>query len=157
LPEDSEGISAPVFPATCQARFPLHIREKLSEEQLVGFDILTRPCPDVSVEERTEVKKVAKNLLEKLKALLVLYWRQKAAARSQVKLAIEDLLDDGLPRSYTPDVFKQKCAAVFEHVYETYGDRGAGLYSAAPDAEFGPPTSSVSGFGLLPGYEDIGR
>ncbi len=107
-----------------------HVREHLSEEELVIFDILTRPAPDMSTEERSEVKKVAKDLLEKLKALLVLNWRQKASARSQVKLAIEDVLDQGLPRIYTPDLYKQKCHVVFEHFYETYGDRGASLYSA---------------------------
>jgi type I restriction enzyme R subunit len=45
-----------------------------------------------------------------------------------VKLAIEDALDQGLPRAYTPDLYKQKCSAVFEHVYETYGDRGTSQY-----------------------------
>jgi type I restriction enzyme R subunit len=49
-------------------------------------------------------------------------------ARSRVKLTIEDVLDQGLPRAYTPDLYKQKCAAVFEHVYETYGDRGRSIY-----------------------------
>ena len=108
-----------------------HVRERLSEEELVVFDILTRPAPGLSSEERAEVKKVARELLEKLKQLLVLNWRQKASARSQVKLAIEDMLDQGLPRSYTPDLYQQKCSAVFEHFYETYGDRGASLYTTA--------------------------
>ncbi len=105
-----------------------HVRERLSEEELVVFDILTRPAPGLSPEERAEVKKVAKALLEKLKQLLVLEWRQKATARSQVKLIIEELLDQGLPRAYTPDLYQQKCAAVFEHVYEVYGERGASPY-----------------------------
>lgn len=105
-----------------------HVRERLSEEELVVFDILTRPAPELGHEERAEVKKVAKELLEKLKQLLVLEWRQKASARSQVKLAIEEVLDQGLPRSYTPDLYKQKCSAVFEHFYETYGDRGVSIY-----------------------------
>jgi len=108
-----------------------HVRENLSEEELVIFDILTRPAPELVSEERAEVKKVAKELLEKLKRLLVLEWRQKATARSQVKLAIEELLDQGLPRSYTPDLYKQKCSAVFEHFYEAYGDRGASIYRSA--------------------------
>jgi len=104
-----------------------HVRECLSEE-LVVFDILTRPAPELAPEERAEVKKVARDMLEKLKQLLVLNWRQKASARSQIKLTIEDLLDQGLPRAYTPDLYQQKCSAVFEHVYETYGDRGASAY-----------------------------
>ena len=48
-----------------------------------------------------------------------------------MKLAIEELLDHGLPRAYTPDLYQQKCSAVFEHFYETYGDRGASLYRSA--------------------------
>lgn len=115
-----------------------HVREHLSEEELVVFDILTRPSPDLSAEERAEVKKVAKDLLGKLKALLVLNWRQKATARSQVKLAIEDMLDQGLPRSYTPDLYKQKCSAVFEHFYEAYGDRGVSPYPGAGQRPPGP-------------------
>jgi|CXWL01.1.fsa_nt_gi type I restriction enzyme R subunit len=108
-----------------------HVRERLSEEELVIFDILTRPAPELSAEERGEVKKVARALLEKLRQLLVLNWRQKATARSQVKLAIEDVLDQGLPRAYTPELYKQKCSATFEHFYETYGDRGASVYMNA--------------------------
>ena len=106
-----------------------HVRENLSEEELVIFDILTRPAPELSAEERAEVKKVAKDLLVRLKQLLVLNWRAKAAARSSLKLAIEDTLDTGLPRAYSPELYKQKCAAVFEHVYEKYPERDGGIYS----------------------------
>jgi len=99
-----------------------HVREALTEEELVVFDILTRPAPELTTDERDEIKKVARELLEKLKALLVINWRQKNTARSQVRLTIEDVLDAGLPRAYSPDLYKQKCGLVFEHVYEAYGD-----------------------------------
>lgn len=108
-----------------------HVRENMSEEELVVFDILTRPAPELSAEERTEVKKVAKALLERLKSLLVLNWRQKSAARSQLKLTIEDALDSGLPRAYSPELYQKKCAAVFEHIYESYPERNAGVYAVA--------------------------
>jgi type I restriction enzyme R subunit len=78
-----------------------------------------------------EVKKVARALLNRLKQLLVLNWRQKAAARSQLKLAIEDALDTGLPRAYPPELYRQKCSAVFEHMYESYPERDAGVYAMA--------------------------
>ena len=61
----------------------------------------------------------------------MLNWRQKSAARSQLKLAIEDTLDTGLPRAYTPELYRQKCSAVFEHVYESYPERDAWVYGAA--------------------------
>ncbi len=70
-----------------------HVREQLTEEELVIFDILTRPSPELSSAERAEVKKVARELLAKLKDLLVLNWRHKASARSSLRLAIEDTLD----------------------------------------------------------------
>ena len=106
-----------------------HVRENMSEEELVIFDILTRPAPELSTEERGEVKKAARVLLERIQGLLMLNWRQKAAARAQVKLAIEDTLDAGLPRAYTPEMYQQKCAAVFEHVYESYPEREANVYA----------------------------
>ena len=106
-----------------------HVRENMSEEELVIFDILTRPAPELSAEERAEVKKAARELLARLKALLVLNWRQKSTARSQLKLTIEDTLDGGLPRAYTPELYNKKCSAVFEHVYESYPERDAGVYA----------------------------
>ena len=107
-----------------------HVRENMSEEELVIFDILTRPAPELSTEERTEVKKVARELLARLKGLLVLNWRQKSTARSQLKLAIEDTLDSGLPRAYTPEIYHQKCSELFEHVYEAYPEKNSGVYAS---------------------------
>jgi type I restriction enzyme R subunit len=106
-----------------------HVRENMTEEELVIFDILTRPSPELSADERAEVKKVSRELLNKLKMLLVLNWRQKSTARSQLKLTIEDVLDTGLPRTYTPELYRQKCSALFEHVYESYPERDAGVYA----------------------------
>ena len=105
-----------------------HVREHLSEEELVIFDILTRPAPVLTTAERDEVKKVARELLTRLKDLLVLNWRQKSAARSTLKLAIEDTLDT-LPAAYDRPLYSQKCTALFEHVYESYPERNAGVYA----------------------------
>jgi len=106
------------------------VRENLSEEELTIFDILTRPGPELSLDEREEVKKVARQLLERLHALLVLGWRQKIQSRARIRLAIEDTLDDGLPRAYTKQLFKSKSDALFEHVYEAYVGEGKSVYSA---------------------------
>jgi type I restriction enzyme R subunit len=108
-----------------------HVRENLTEEELTVFDILTRPGPDLSAEERGEIKKVAHLLLERLKAVLTLDWRKRVDARARVQLAIEDILDEGLPRAYTPELYQGKCKALFEHVYENYVGSGVSVYSAA--------------------------
>ena len=107
------------------------MREHLSEEELTIFDILTRPGPELSTEERDEVKKVARQLLERLNTLLVLGWRRKVQARAGVRLAIEDALDEGLPRAYAKEVYQTKCNMLFEHVYESYIGGGKSLYTEA--------------------------
>lgn len=107
-----------------------HVRENLTEEELVIFDILTRPAPELSAAERDEVKSVAKDLLARLKNLLVINWRKKSAARSTLKLAIEDTLDT-LPSAYDRPLYAQKCSALFEHVYESYPERDSGVFATA--------------------------
>ncbi|MDP2156677.1 MAG: HsdR family type I site-specific deoxyribonuclease, partial [Nitrospirota bacterium] len=108
-----------------------HVRENLTDEELTIFDILTRPGPELATEEREEVKKVARLLLERLKALLVLDWRTRSATRAQVRIQIEDVLDDGLPRAYSKALYQAKCATLFEHVYESYYGEGKSIYMGA--------------------------
>ena len=108
-----------------------HVRENLTEEELTIFDILTRPGPELTSEERNEVKKVARDLLARLNTLLVLDWRRRASSRAQIRLQIEDTLDSGLPRAYTKPLFKSKSDALFEHVYEAYRGEGASVFSDA--------------------------
>lgn len=105
-----------------------HVRENLTEEELAVFDILTRPAPELTTEEQAEVKKVARQLLERLKNLLVIDWRKTRRARAAVEDAIKSLLDDGLPRAYSRDAYDQKCSAVFEHLYENYPQRDTNVY-----------------------------
>ena len=87
------------------------------------------PAPELSADERNEVKKVARELLTRLKGLLVLNWRKKSAARAQLRVVIEDALAAGLPKAYAPELYKEKCSAVFEHVYDSYPERDAGVYA----------------------------
>lgn len=70
------------------------VREELSEEELTIFDLLTRPEPKLTKAEKAEVKKVARELLAKLKnELLVLDWKKRQATRAAVQVAIQDELD----------------------------------------------------------------
>ncbi|MEW6487769.1 MAG: type I restriction endonuclease subunit R [Thermodesulfobacteriota bacterium] len=108
-----------------------HLRERLTEEELAVFDLLTRPGPELTAAEREEVKKVARDLLARVKGALSVDWRLKAQARAQVRLTIEDLLDEGLPRAYTPELYRAKVGAVFEHFYEGHPKRVAAAYSSA--------------------------
>ena len=106
------------------------IAENLNEEELALFDLLTRPTTTLTRTEEREVKLVAKELLQTLKAeRLVRVWRKQQQARAAVKLAIEDALDRDLPPAYSPEVFKQKCEAVYQHMYDSYYGAGRSLYA----------------------------
>ena len=96
------------------------MREQLTEEELCVFDLLTRPGPDLSPNERDDVKKVAKQLLAKLRGILTMDWQKTAQSRAKVQMPIEEALDEGLPRAYTPDIYKSKTSIVFQHVIERY-------------------------------------
>lgn len=107
------------------------IRENLSEEELVIFDLLTKPELDLDKKEVQEVKKVARNLLETLKnEKLVLDWRKKQQSRASVKLTIEVALD-GLPRAYTKELYQQKCEVVYQHIYDSYFGQHSSIFAHA--------------------------
>jgi type I restriction enzyme R subunit len=106
------------------------LAEQLTEEELTIFDLLTKPDPVLSKAEEREVKKVAKELLAKLKAeKLVLDWKKRQATRAAVMVTIEKVLDE-LPRTYTPDIYQKKCDVVYQHVFDSYSGQSASLYTA---------------------------
>ena len=106
-----------------------HVRERLTEEELTVFDLLTRPGPDLAPAERDEVKKVARHLLDRVHVALAqnVNWRGKVQARAQVREAIASVLDEGLPRAFTPEIYHRKCAVLFEHVFETFSDSAGAI------------------------------
>jgi len=106
-----------------------HIGEQLSEEELALFDLLTQPEPKLKKKEELAVKKVARELLETLKKeKLVLDWRKKQQARAAVLLAIEEKLDELPPEPYPKDLYQQKCALAYQHVYDSYYGSGQSIY-----------------------------
>ncbi len=108
------------------------IAENLTEEELAVFDLLIRPEPALSEQDRAAVKRVAHDLLETLKReKLVLDWRKRQQTRAQVRTTIELMLDRGLPPTYSPDLYEAKCEAVYQHVYDSYYGQGASIYGSA--------------------------
>jgi len=105
------------------------ISEELTEEELTIFDLLTKPDPALTKAEERDVKKVAKELLQKLKSeKLVLDWKKRQATRAAVRYTIETVLDE-LPRTYTPELYQTKCNVVYQHVFDSYSGMGGGLYA----------------------------
>ena len=104
--------------------------EELSEEELAVFDLLTKPEPHLTVPQREEVKTSVKNLLDKLKRKnLVLDWRKQQQLRAQTELTVQTILDEGLPETYTQELFEKKWKAVYQHVYESYYGEGRNIYT----------------------------
>lgn len=105
-------------------------KEDLSEEELVLFDLLTKPDMKLSEADRKKVRLVAKNLADKLKAKLVIEWKKKQEAKSAVKTFIKDVLDDGLPEPYDRKIYNEKCEIIYQHIFESYGSDGNSPYAA---------------------------
>ncbi len=104
--------------------------EELLEEELAVFDLLTKPEPHLTVPQREEVKTSVKNLLDKLKRKnLVLDWRKQQQLRAQTELTVQTILDEGLPETYTQELFEKKWKAVYQHVYESYYGEGRNIYT----------------------------
>ena len=108
------------------------VAKQLDPEERAVFDILTRPRVEISDPDCEKVKATARELLAALRAgRFALDWRKKQQARAAVRVTIEEHLDGGLPRAHTPDSFKQKTAAVFQHVCASYFGAGGSVYEAA--------------------------
>jgi type I restriction enzyme R subunit len=106
------------------------VSERLSEEELAVFDLLTKPDMDLTKKDRKQVKKVARELLETLKEeKLVLDWRKRQQSRAAVILSIEYTLD-GLPSSYSRDTYREKCDLVYRHIFDSYYGEGRSVYTA---------------------------
>lgn len=82
---------------------PRAAREGLTEAELAIFDLLTRPEPTLTTVQEIGVKKVARELLEKLNELLVFQWRDtqqtRAAVLSGIRVTLNELPEEPYPRS----------------------------------------------------------
>jgi type I restriction enzyme R subunit len=105
-----------------------HMQEEISEEELAIFDLLMKPAPKMAENERKQVKKVARDLLDLLKReKLVLDWRKKEMTRASVLQTIEIMLDY-LPEAYGKEIYERKCQAVYQHVYDAYHGESRSVY-----------------------------
>ena len=102
-------------------------REGLSEDELAIFDLLTKPEPKLTRAQEIEVKKIAKELLEKLQdAVSVFQWRHRQQTRAAVRLTIEVVLNNLPEAPYPEDLWHQKVEAAWNFVFAQYSDTGQG-------------------------------
>ncbi len=110
------------------------MREGLDEENLALFDLLVKP--GLSKKDIERIKKVAKDLLEHLKAdkLIIDNWREKEATRDSIRAEIYNCLYNdatGLPESYTEAEISQKTDVVFTHIFRVYSTGNPEIYATA--------------------------
>jgi len=105
------------------------VAEGLTEEELALFDILTKPEPVLTKKEEADVKRVCRELLDRLKReKLVLDWREKPAPKAGVMQTIKLALKS-LPAAYTRDLQQEKFARAFAHIYDCYVGAGQSVYA----------------------------
>lgn len=102
-------------------------KEKMTEEELALFDKLKKP--KLSKKEEAQVKKVAKELLFKLKhdGLSAVDWRKKAQIRAKVQREIEIILYKKLT-FYSEQFLEKICKIIFQHIYDNYYGEGKSVY-----------------------------
>jgi type I restriction enzyme R subunit len=58
-------------------------------------------------------------------------YSKRQQTRADVQYTIETMLDEMLPKTYTPDIYKEKCHAAYQHVYDSYFGAGKSVYAEA--------------------------
>jgi type I restriction enzyme R subunit len=99
------------------------IRENLDEDGLAIFDLL-RSGKTLSTEEIKEVKKIAVEILDRLKKekLTIDRWRESRQITAQIKTMIFDSFQ-WLPQpTYTDTDVADKTMTVYQHIYSNYSN-----------------------------------
>jgi type I restriction enzyme R subunit len=104
-------------------------REELDQESLAIFDLL-KTGKELSTKELKAVKKVAVDLLLKLKAekLRVERWRESRQLTAQVKTIIFDTLQWLPQESYSDQEVGEKTINIYQHIYSNYPGGGNSVY-----------------------------
>lgn len=105
------------------------MREGLDEETLAIFDLLKKE--NLKDKEIDEVKKVAKQTLDNLKAekLKVERWRESTQLRAQVKTTIYDTLLWLPQEPYSEDEVNEKTNVIYQHIFTNYPGGGQSVYN----------------------------
>ncbi len=95
------------------------VKENLTEDELAVFDLLVKD--NLNPGEVEEIKKLAKEMIEKLKAeKLTPHWREFEPTRSGVKTTITDYVYKLPDPAYTEEECKSLVSPLYNFVYEQY-------------------------------------
>lgn len=103
-------------------------RENLSEDELAIFDLLTKPEPKLSKAQEVAVKKVARDLLEKLQDQLAIdAWQTKQQTRAAVQTTIRFTLNELPEEPYPEPLWNEKVNAVWAFIFARRDQASSGL------------------------------
>lgn len=96
-------------------------REGLNEEELAIFDLLTKPAPTLSKAQEVDVKRVARELLEKLRMLVSgVDWLRGRQSRATVYSEIRFKLNELPEEPYPEPLWSAKVDQVWNFVLQRY-------------------------------------
>jgi len=106
------------------------IKENLGNQEVLAIYDLLISGKKLSAAETKEVKRIAKQTLDTLKAekLKVKLWRESQQVKAQVKSTIYDNLL-WLPQDvYNDSDVGERTAVIYQHIYANYPDGGVSVY-----------------------------
>ncbi|AMQ57081.1 type I restriction endonuclease subunit R [Algoriphagus sanaruensis] len=106
------------------------VRENLEDQETLAIFDLLREGKELGPKEKNEVKKIAQQTLDKLKAekLKIERWRESRQITAQVKGMIYDNLL-WLPQEvYSDEEVSLKTVSVYQHIYTNYFGGGKSVY-----------------------------
>lgn len=106
------------------------VRENLEDQEVLAIFDLLKDGKELSSKEIKEVKKVAKETLNKLKAekLKIERWRESREITAQVKGLIYDNLLWLPQESYSDEEVSMKTVSIYQHIYSSYYGGGKSVY-----------------------------
>lgn len=106
------------------------VRENLGDQETLAIFDLLKEGKELDSKSLKEVKKVAKQTLDKLKAekLKIDRWREKREITAQVKIMIHDELLWLPQEAYSDEEVNEKSLSVYQHIYSNYFGAGKSVY-----------------------------
>lgn len=106
------------------------VRENLEDQEALAIFDLLREGKELEGKELKQVKKVARETLDKLKAekLKIERWRESRQITAQVKGMIYDNLLWLPEEAYTDEDVSLKTVSVYQHIYSNYYGGGKSVY-----------------------------
>ena len=106
------------------------VRENLEDQEALAIFDLLREGKELEGKDLKQVKKVARETLDKLKAekLKIERWRESRQITAQVKGIIYDNLLWLPEETYTDEDVSLKTVNVYQHIYSSYYGGGKSVY-----------------------------